>query len=106
MSDRIPKQKRAFDLAVGLAMALALLPVVAVLALCLLVREGRPVFYVSRRRADRGPAQKIIKFRTMRRDADRIANRDTLPVSGTRFLNLPQTRRSIRRLDGSLSGRC
>jgi lipopolysaccharide/colanic/teichoic acid biosynthesis glycosyltransferase len=89
VSDRIPRMKRAFDLSVGLLMALTLLPVLSVLAICLLVTEGRPIFYVSRRRANRGPAQKIIKFRTMRRNADRIANRDTVPANGTRFLNLP-----------------
>ena len=89
MSNGFPRMKRAFDLVVGLSMALSLLPILSVLAVCLLIAEGRPVFYVSRRRVDRGPARKTIKFRTMRRGADRIANRDTLPVAGTRFLNLP-----------------
>lgn len=89
MSNGMPRMKRAFDLVVGLSMALALLPILAVSAICLLVSEGRPVLYVSRRRVDQGPAQKIVKFRTMRRDADRIANRDTVPVNRTRFLNLP-----------------
>jgi lipopolysaccharide/colanic/teichoic acid biosynthesis glycosyltransferase len=89
MSDRIPRMKRAFDLSIGLCMALVLLPVLSVLAVCLLVLEGRPIFYVSRRRCGRGPARPVIKFRTMRRDADRIANRDTIPVVATHFLNLP-----------------
>ena len=89
MSDRIPRLKRAFDLAFGLSMGLSLLPFLAVSALVLLVVEGRPVFYVSRRRVDQGPARKILKFRTMRRHADRIANRETVPVTGKRFLNLP-----------------
>ena len=89
MSYPIPRSKRAFDLCVGLIMALSLLPVLSVLLICLLITEGLPVFYVSHRRVDMGPAKKVIKFRTMRRDADRIANRDTVPVDGTRFLNLP-----------------
>jgi lipopolysaccharide/colanic/teichoic acid biosynthesis glycosyltransferase len=90
MREGIPRKKRAFDLVVGLLMALSLLPVLSVLAVCLLLAEGRPIFYRSRRRAGPGPARDIIKFRTMRRDADRIANRDTLPIDGTRFLNLPR----------------
>src|SRR5262245_38811335 len=89
MSYPIPWSKRAFDVCVGLIMALSLLPVLSVLVICLLITEGPPVFYVSRRRVDMGPAKKVIKFRTMRRDADRIVNRDTVPVDGTRFLNLP-----------------
>ena len=89
MSNDIPRMKRAFDLVVGLSMVLLLLPILAVSAICLLMAEGRPVFYISRRRVDKGPAQTIIKFRTMRRNADRVANRDTVPVNETRFLNLP-----------------
>ena len=89
MSNNIPRMKRAFDLVVGLLMIFLLLPVLAVSAICLLITEGRPAFYISRRRIDQGPARKIIKFRTMRRDADRVANRDTVPLNGTRFLNLP-----------------
>jgi exopolysaccharide production protein ExoY len=46
---------------------------------------------VSRRRLSAGPAVPLVKFRTMRRDADRIANRDTVPICNTRFLNLPIT---------------
>ena len=32
---------------------------------------------------------RIAKFRTMRRDAEQIANRNTVPVTTTRFLNIP-----------------
>lgn len=89
MSDGVPRTKRAFDVCVGVAMVLLLAPILSALAVSLLVMEGRPVFYVSSRRIDRGPARKIVKFRTMRRDADKIANRTTIPINGTRFLNLP-----------------
>jgi lipopolysaccharide/colanic/teichoic acid biosynthesis glycosyltransferase len=89
MSNGMPRIKRAFDLVIGSSMAIVLLPILSVSAICILIAEGRPIFYASHRRVDRSPAQKIIKFRTMRRDADRIANRDTVPVNGQRFLNLP-----------------
>ena len=72
-------------------MLLALLPLLLLLAGAVLVLEGRPILYVSRRRLNTGPAEPIYKFRTMRRDADRIANRDTVPIVATRFLNLPIT---------------
>lgn len=72
-------------------MLIALFPLLLLLAGAILVLEGRPILYVSRRRLDRGPAQPILKYRTMRRDADRIANRDTVPIVATRFLNLPIT---------------
>nr|WP_272876142.1 sugar transferase [Neoroseomonas soli] len=83
--------KRAFDLLVGGSMLLALLPLLLLMAAGIGVLEGRPVLYVSRRRLNSGPAEPIVKFRTMRRDADRIANRDTVPIVSTRFLNLPIT---------------
>jgi lipopolysaccharide/colanic/teichoic acid biosynthesis glycosyltransferase len=70
-------------------MLLVLAPILSAFAVCLLVVDGRPVFYVSRRRTDQGPAREIVKFRTMRRDADKIANRSTVPINGTCFLNLP-----------------
>ena len=72
-------------------MALALLPLLLLIAALIAIREGRPVLYVSRRRLNAGPAEPLVKFRTMRRDADRIANRDTVPICSTRFLNLPIT---------------
>ncbi|MGK7863231.1 sugar transferase [Falsiroseomonas sp. E2-1-a4] len=91
MSRQFPRRKRAFDLVVGLGMLIWLLPFLLVLGLGLLIMEGRPVLYVSRRRVGPGPALPIAKFRTMRRDADRIANRETIPVATTRFLNLPSS---------------
>ncbi len=91
MNHSIPPAKRAFDILVGTGMLLAVLPVLLLVIAAQLVLEGSPVFYRSRRRLDAGPAQPIVKFRTMRRDAERIANRDTVPILTTRFLNLPPT---------------
>jgi lipopolysaccharide/colanic/teichoic acid biosynthesis glycosyltransferase len=91
MDRSLPPTKRAFDLVMATAMGLALLPVLLLVSLAVLVLEGRPVLYVSRRRTDAGAPKPVMKFRTMRRDADRVANRDTVPVCETRFLNLPIT---------------
>jgi lipopolysaccharide/colanic/teichoic acid biosynthesis glycosyltransferase len=80
--------KRVFDVTVTLLAAITWVPALVLASLAILVLDGRPVFYVSRRRVFRGESIWLVKFRTMRRDAERIANRDTVPVQGTRFLNI------------------
>jgi lipopolysaccharide/colanic/teichoic acid biosynthesis glycosyltransferase len=64
----------------------------SVLVLCaalILVLEGRPVFYVSQRQVGLNRVERIMKFRTMKRNADKLLNRDTVPVTHTAFLNIP-----------------
>jgi lipopolysaccharide/colanic/teichoic acid biosynthesis glycosyltransferase len=51
--------------------------------------EGRPIFYVSTRRVFRARAWRLIKLRTMVRNADQMVNRETIPIRRVRFLNLP-----------------
>lgn len=83
-------KKRFFDLFVSLISAVIWLPVVMMAALAVLILEGRPVFYKSKRRVSAGPPIEIVKFRTMVRNAAEIANRETVPVdNSTRFLNIP-----------------
>ena len=61
--------KRALDLIVaGLLLAL-LWPVILALGLVLLVREGRPVFYIAERMRTPTESFGLIKFRTMRPEA-------------------------------------
>lgn len=85
----ISVRKRVFDLVVTLGMAPLWLPVCGLVALALLLTEGRPVFYVSSRRTVMSRTQRVIKFRTMVRGADKILNRETVPSTDTRFLNIP-----------------
>jgi lipopolysaccharide/colanic/teichoic acid biosynthesis glycosyltransferase len=82
-------QKRLFDCIITLLAAPLWLPVLAICAALILLLEGRPVFYVSRRQIGLGLVHPILKFRTMVRNADKILNRETVPVVGTRFLNIP-----------------
>jgi exopolysaccharide production protein ExoY len=84
------RKKRIFDYAVVLSVAPFWLPVLAVCAGLILLLEGRPVFYVSQRQVGRGKLGSILKFRTMQRNADKILNRDTVPVVHTVFLNIPR----------------
>lgn len=85
----VPRRKRAFDLAFVILTSVAWLPAVASCAAGILLREGRPVLYRSRRRVGPAGTRPVAKFRTMRRDAERLANRATIPVEGERFLNIP-----------------
>jgi lipopolysaccharide/colanic/teichoic acid biosynthesis glycosyltransferase len=82
-------RKRALDLTLTVLGAIAWVPVVLVGAALVLVTSGRPVFYRSNRRVSTGRLMKVVKFRTMVKNADKIANRETLPVNSVRFLNIP-----------------
>jgi lipopolysaccharide/colanic/teichoic acid biosynthesis glycosyltransferase len=82
-------QKRIFDVTVTLLTAVIWVPVLSLCAAAIAVFEGRPIFYVSKRRVG-ASVKPVIKFRTMVRNAESIYNRDTVPVSGNvRFLNTP-----------------
>lgn len=86
------KGKRVFDLFVTLAAAIAWVPTLVLCALAILVTEGRPVFYVSRRvTGPGGRVSRVVKFRTMVRNAEALYNREVVPIQkdGVRFLNLP-----------------
>jgi len=82
-------RKRAFDLIVCALTSVVWVPLMALCAVLIWSFEGRPIFYVSRRRVCGKKAIPLLKFRTMVRDADKIANRTTVPIDGVRFLNLP-----------------
>jgi lipopolysaccharide/colanic/teichoic acid biosynthesis glycosyltransferase len=85
----VPRRKHVFDLLVIGSLALVLVPLLACCALAIYVLDGRPIFYASKRRVYGRHTVLVLKFRTMRRDAERVANRNTVPVTSTRFLNLP-----------------
>jgi lipopolysaccharide/colanic/teichoic acid biosynthesis glycosyltransferase len=89
-SRRSAKRKRVFDIGVVLLASPVWAPVLAIAALLVLALEGRPVFYVSMRQVGPERFALIMKLRTMRRDADKILNRDTVPIVSTRFLNIPR----------------
>jgi lipopolysaccharide/colanic/teichoic acid biosynthesis glycosyltransferase len=68
--------KRLFDL-VGAAVALVVLaPLLAGTAVLIAVVDGRPVLFTQRRAGYHGGPFRVLKFRTMRRDAD--SQRDSL----------------------------
>lgn len=58
-------RKRCFDLAAALMLGVVLAPVIAGVALAILLREGRPVFYISERMRSPDRGFGLVKFRTM-----------------------------------------
>ncbi|MDO6457723.1 sugar transferase [Celeribacter halophilus] len=62
--------KRLFDILFAIALGILLLPVMALLALVILVRDGRPVFYLSERMQTPEQAFRLVKFRTMTENAN------------------------------------
>lgn len=86
----MPRTKRLFDLVLTLLSAPLWLPLLVAGTLAILVGSGWPPFYISTRRVYRSEAIRLMKFRAMVKNADRIADRETIPVTGQRFLNIPQ----------------
>lgn len=84
-----PLTKRLFDVGICLATVWLWLPALVLCWLFSLILNGRPVFYISRRRIDRARVVPVVKFRAMVRNAALIANRNTIPVKDTIFLNIP-----------------
>ncbi|MCP5229434.1 sugar transferase [Accumulibacter sp.] len=84
-----PLRKRLFDLSLCLLTAPVWLVALLVCTIVQLLFEGRPIFYVSVRRVWGKEQARVLKFRTMVRDAEKIYNRATVPVSDKRFLNTP-----------------
>lgn len=64
--------KRLMDVLFSLAALLFLLPAIAVIAVALLIQDGRPIFYRHRRIGRDGREFGCLKFRTMRRDSDAV----------------------------------
>ena len=64
--------KRAFDLIVGSAIAICILPVLAVLAILIRLDSNGPAFYNAARIGKGGRTFKCYKFRSMYQNADRI----------------------------------
>jgi len=62
--------KRVFDVLVGSLALLFTLPIFVVVALAILVDDGRPVFFRQLRAGQGGRTFRILKFRTMVRDAE------------------------------------
>lgn len=64
----MPPGKRAFDLCVAAIITPVVLPMILIIALVILIRDGRPVFYAGERMKTPTQGFRLWKFRTMRAD--------------------------------------
>ena len=75
--------KRCLDFIIALIAIIVLLPVILLFSLAVLIDDGLPIFYTPLRGGYKGKPFKIIKYRTMVRNADKIGG-------GTTALNDPR----------------
>ncbi len=64
--------KRTFDLVVGTLALIIISPLMLLIVLAILVSDGWPVFFRQERVGENGQLFKMIKFRTMVRDAEKL----------------------------------
>jgi lipopolysaccharide/colanic/teichoic acid biosynthesis glycosyltransferase len=82
-------KKRALDVVITGLAAVIWVPVLLLSALAVLVSSGRPVLYRSMRRVSTDDVLRIVKFRTMVKNAEALVNRSTVPIQNdVRFLNI------------------
>lgn len=78
--------KRCLDFIIALIAIIALLPLILFFSLAVLIDDGLPIFYTPLRGGYKGKPFKILKYRTMVKDADKIGG-------GTTALNDPRITR-------------
>jgi len=79
--------KRAFDIAFALAALTATLPLYPLIMLAIWIEDGAPFFFAHRRETLGGRTFPCLKFRSMRKDAERIKAqlKTTNEVDGPQF---------------------
>ena len=75
--------KRCLDFIIALVAIIVLFPIILIFSLAVMIDDGFPIFYTPLRGGYKGKPFKIIKYRTMVRDADKIGG-------GTTALNDPR----------------
>lgn len=81
--------KRFIDVAVSVPLLLLLSPILLLAAMCVWIKEGRPIFFLSRRYVTADRFAPVIKFRTMVRDAGSAKYRLAERFMHDGYLNVP-----------------
>ncbi len=84
----MPLLKRCFDIVVTLLAAPLWIPAMIITAMAILLTSGWPVVYLSKRYVLKGHYRTVFKFRTMVKNADKIANRDTVEPEPDKLLHI------------------
>ena len=71
VTERADITKRSIDIVLAALALIFLLPAMAMIALILFIQDGRPIFFSHRRIGFRGREFSCLKFRTMKRDAEK-----------------------------------
>lgn len=66
--------KRTFDIVFSLGVLVLMLPIFLLIGLCIMLQDGRPVFYGHVRQARGGKTFKCWKFRTMYRNREKLTD--------------------------------
>lgn len=69
-----PVIKRVFDVVCSMAALTILSPVMLLVAMCILIEDGHPLFFGHRRQGRGGKIFRCMKFRTMQRNAQKIVD--------------------------------
>jgi exopolysaccharide biosynthesis polyprenyl glycosylphosphotransferase len=64
--------KRVFDISIGGIGLLLASPILALVALAIVLEDGHPVFFRQKRAGENGRVFEMLKFRTMIRDAEKM----------------------------------
>lgn len=88
--------KRLFDLVVASVLLIALMPVMAISALLIAVESGFPVIYRQERVGYRGITFTVLKFRSMRKDAEKDGKAAWATQDDARITALGQVLRHLR----------
>ena len=78
--------KRLLDLTLGLVLMVFAIPVYLIIGIAIIIDDGFPVFYRAQRGGYKGKPFRILKFRTMVKNADKIGG-------GTTAMNDPRITR-------------
>ncbi len=69
--------KRCLDFTIALVAIIVLFPIILIFSLAVMIDDGFPIFYTPLREGYKGKPFKIIKYRTMVRNADKIGGGTT-----------------------------
>lgn len=88
--------KRLFDIILSSIALIALLPVFAVIALCIKLDDGGPVFFTQERMGYRNRPFRIFKFRTMVRNAEPVGKPELASDNDPRITKIGRVLRKYR----------
>lgn len=88
--------KRIFDLLASLLLLIVTLPVMLLTVIFILMEDGRPVFYRQERVGKGGKTFLVIKFRSMRNDAEKSGQPQWAAIDDPRVTKIGQIIRKLR----------